>query len=256
MDAIYKPKGKAQEYSKLALNLYKGCAHACSYCYAPSATFCDRKLFSSDEYISVRKNILNDLEKQSNSKKFKQEYDGSPVLMSFTSDAYQPLEIKEGATKKALVIMKKAGIRPQILTKSGIEGITRDIDILKSTKSIWAVTLTTDSPEESLRWEPGAALPEERISSLKFAKKNGLETWVSFEPVFNPDAVIRLIEMTREYVDLYKVGKINYHPLSQTLDWGNFLKNVESTLGDHPRYIKKDLESYRPSLKNATVMRH
>ncbi len=32
---IYVPKGRAREYSPLALNLYRGCEHRCSYCYCP-----------------------------------------------------------------------------------------------------------------------------------------------------------------------------------------------------------------------------
>ena len=45
MSIIYEPRGKAREYAELAVNLYKGCAHACIYCYAPAATFCDRGKF-------------------------------------------------------------------------------------------------------------------------------------------------------------------------------------------------------------------
>ena len=33
---IYEPRGKAREYSPLAVNLYFGCGHRCEYCYAPS----------------------------------------------------------------------------------------------------------------------------------------------------------------------------------------------------------------------------
>ncbi len=31
--AIYKPNGKAGEFSAWAANFYNGCGHACSYCY-------------------------------------------------------------------------------------------------------------------------------------------------------------------------------------------------------------------------------
>ena len=38
---IYEPSGRAREYAPLALNLYNGCPHGCTYCYAPAATHKD-----------------------------------------------------------------------------------------------------------------------------------------------------------------------------------------------------------------------
>ena len=38
LQAIYEPKGRAGEYSRLALNVYRTCVHGCRYCYVPGAT--------------------------------------------------------------------------------------------------------------------------------------------------------------------------------------------------------------------------
>lgn len=243
MSIIYEPKGKALEYSPLAANLYKGCAHACKYCFAPKATFTDHNIFSSAEYIRARPKIMEQLEKDA----IKLAGDKRPILLSFTSDLYQPINDKLKLSRLALHIFNRYDLTATILTKAGTRACV-DFDLLsKNANNTFAVTLTTDNPVQSLFWEPGAALPEERIKSLRIAKQAGIKTWVSFEPVINPAAVIRLIEKTHTFVSLYKIGKLNYHAYAKTIDWALFLKNVEAALDKYgcARYIKKDLEAYR-----------
>jgi len=240
---IYQPGGKALEYSPLAANLYKGCGHACKYCFAPSATFTDRVKFSSPEYIKPRPNILNQLQQDAE----KLRGDKRPVLLSFTSDPYQPANDQFRITRKALSILWANDITATILTKGGMRAC-KDFDILfRNHNNSFSVSLTTDDPVESIEWEPFAALPKDRIDSLRQAKSGGIKTWVSFEPVINPSAVIRLIGETYTFVDLYKVGKLNYHPFCQKIDWRDFLYSVEIALNKYnaKRYIKKDLEAYR-----------
>lgn len=238
---IYEPKGKAREYSPLACNLYKGCSHACSYCYAPSATFTPREKFISE--IKPRPNVIQQLEKDCKT------FSGNKneILLSFTSDAYQPCEEKFKITRQAIKLLVDHDLTPVVLTKGG-QVATRDFDLLKLNKrSRFAVTLTTDEVEESALWEPCAALPEIRINNLVKAKDSGIGTWVSFEPVFNPGAVLRLIDATHDFVDFYKVGKLNYHPLAKYINWVSFLHDVEERLNHYnkPFLIKKDLEAYR-----------
>ena len=242
MPVIYEPRGKALEYSPLACNLYRGCSHGCVYCFAPSATYTDRAFFHSASFISPRKGIVDQIEKEAGG----MQGDPRQVLFCFTTDPYQSIERNFKLTRWALMTMVKNRLVPQILTKAGAWAVERDMDLLQKARGIWASTLTTDDPEESIRWEPGAASPADRIESLRIAKAGGLSTWVSFEPVFNPSAVLRLIDQTHEFVDLYKVGKLNYHPVSKEIDWSRFLSDVTARLDRYgsARYIKKDLAAY------------
>ena len=121
---------------------------------------------------------------------------------------------------------------------------TRDFDLLaQNPENAFSVTLTTDDPTESLLWEPGAAATEDRIKSLQIAKRAGINTWVSFEPVYNPETVYRLIDTTHDFTDLYKVGKMNYHPIAKEIDWPTFRNTIIDKLEklEKPYYIKKDL---------------
>lgn len=240
MPAIYEPRGKAREYSPLACNLYKGCSHACVYCFAPSATFVDRDKFSSPEYIQARPGILAALFNEAP----KMAGDPREILLSFTSDPYQPCEKTKKLTRMALKTLLENRLTVTILTKGGSWGIIRDMDLLRTNpRNAWSVTLTHDNPAISLEWEPGAALPEDRIESLRIAHDNGIKTWVSFEPVFDPEAVYRLLEATAPFVDFFKVGKLNYHPLAKEIDWPGFRDRIITQLKKlgKPYLIKKDL---------------
>jgi len=239
MPIIYEPRGKALEYSPLAANLYKGCSHGCRYCYAPSATFKKRSVFHSDEFIKPRSGVLKQFE--SDCKKFAG--DERECLFSFTTDPYQPCESEHGITRKALKIALVNNIKPVILTKGG-KLAEKDFDILKKfSEKKFGVSLTTDCEKESIEWEPGAALPTERINSLMEAWTLGIETFVSFEPVINPDAVLRMIDSTCEFVDFYKVGKLNHHRFQKEIDWVSFRESVILKLESlNKKYmIKKDL---------------
>ena len=136
------------------------------------------------------------------------------------------------------------GLTVTILTKGGSWGLERDLDLLSlNPKNAWSVTLTHDDPDVSRKWEPGAALPADRLESLRLAHANGIRTWVSFEPVIDPDAVYRLLEETQGFVDFYKVGKLNYHEHAKTINWPEFREEIEEQLKKlgKPYLLKKDL---------------
>lgn len=240
MNIIYEPRGRAREYAPLAVNLYRGCSHACEYCYAPAATFCHRETFSDPAHVKSRPFILEKLKKEAR----KMQGDPRDILLCFTCDAYQHLERLSRITRRALEILMAHDLTVTILTKSGPWGILRDKDLLKlNPRNSWAATLTHDDPTVSVKWEPGAALPADRIEALKIAHDAGIITWVSLEPVIDPEAVYRLLEATHQFVDFYKVGKLNYHPLAAAINWREFRQRVESLLLrlSKPYLLKMDL---------------
>lgn len=237
MSIIYEPKGRAKEYCKLAANLYRGCGHGCKYCYAPDATRADREKFYREP--QPRKDVISKLTRQLEKNTF-----NGPVLLCFTCDPYQPINDEYGLAGQALQLLKFNGILVEILTKGG-KRAEKDFHMLGAGDKIGA-TLTFVSDADSLEWEPGAALPAERFAMLEKAKSMGISTWASLEPVIDPGQSLEIIRRTHEYVDLFKVGTLNHHPLAREIDWHKFAADAVRLLRELncSYYIKNDLRRY------------
>jgi DNA repair photolyase len=237
MAVIYTPRGKAGEYAKLALNIYRGCDHKCKYCYAPRVLRMGKDDFHSP---LPRKDILKQVEKDASIFKGNK----SHITMSFTSDPYQHIDFKYKFTREAIKILHKNNLSVQIITKSG-KRAERDFDLLTS-NDILTTTMTFLDDNDSLEWEPNAALPEQRIEAIKNAKKKGIQTWVSLEPVIDPEQSLKIIEKVHKFVDFFKVGKLNYHPLSLKINWKTFGNEAIEILKKYNKkyYIKNDLKAY------------
>lgn len=237
MKAIYRPKGRAQEYCEYAVNIYNGCPHRCVYCYVPEMIKKTRSEFAltvSRSYICEK--VEEDL------KEIKGR--GIEIQLCFICDPYPALEAKTGRTRQIIQAIKESENRVRILTKAGPLA-QRDFDLL-GPEDWFGQTLTCDNSADSQSWEPGAALPQERIANLRLAKKKGISTWVSLEPVIYPEQTYQLIEWTREFVDEYKIGKLNYHPRQYEINWQLFVQSVKSQLEKLGKayYLKNDLRVY------------
>lgn len=240
MSVIYEPRGKAREYSPLALNLYLQCSHQCKYCYAPSAMQKKREYYFVNP--EPRKNVLQNLHRE-----LKKDSPKKQVMLSFIGDVYSETTDNNLTTREALKLLNYYHVPVAILTKGGNRCL-KDLDIFKEFGEHIQVgtTLTFMDKEKSMEWEPGAAMPEERLQVLKKLHDEGIKTFVSFEPVIEPDESIKLIERTLKdnSVDVYKIGKINnYQGIDKKIDWNCFLSRALDLLRDTGKhiYIKHDL---------------
>ena len=236
---IYETKGRAREFNELAINLFAGCGHACVYCYGADVTHTDKERFINEPKPRVTPEDI-----QRSAEYYSSRGEKRSILLCFVTDPYQPIEAETKLTRTAIEILHCYHLRVTLLTKGGKRAM-RDFDLLKSNDA-FATTLTLANSKDSAIWEPGAAPPEERILSLKEAHKLGIETWVSLEPVVYLFQTLELIRQTMDFVDHYKVGAMNYHPHSKTIDWCSFgweIKDYMDRLGVNYK-LKKDLKQY------------
>lgn len=246
MRVIYEPKGRAKEYSELACNWYMGCTHGCKYCFAPG---CMRKKMEDwHKNVTLRDNILHLFRKDAED--MYENKDTRPILFSFLSDPYQPIEKKYKITRQILQIVKQYKLKSKILTKGSYELVSRDFDIIKAAKVELGVTVCFIDDEMRKEWEPNAAPVDERFQILKEAHEAGIYTWVSLEPVINPEQALAVIRKAAPYVNFWKVGKLNHmKEVEDKVDWHKFHADVVALLNsiNAKYYIKEDLNKYSQS---------
>lgn len=242
---IYEPQGRAREYSPLALNIKRGCSHSCLYCYVPqmflkyNKSYVHSQVTANTDFLILEKSAkkLMGCNKQ--------------ILLSFTGDPY--CGVSPETTSKSLEILLKYQHKVAILTKGGSRCL-KDLEIFKKYGNSIKVgaTLTFDNVKDSYEWECNAAIPSDRIDTLRILKENGIRTWVSFEPVIFPNQTLNLLEIVSDFIDEVKVGKINnYKNLDKNIDWNSFIRDVVSICRNKevPFYIKKDLLIFNEDTK-------
>lgn len=150
------------------MNIYRGCAHQCSYCYA---IYSQRYLEQDDFYhdIYYKGNIVEQLEKQLASPRWTKEI----ICLGTVCDSYQPVEKELGIMRDVLKLFIKYRNPIIISTKSDL--LLRDIDLIKELSSLTfvniAATITTMDETLASIVEPGAVSPARRATMLKRMKE-------------------------------------------------------------------------------------
>lgn len=249
---IYETRGRAREYFELAANLYDGCEHGCQYCYGAGVLHKDPTEYFKPAKPRLRSKLDGLFALATDANRLAAKGEKRHVLLSFVTDPYQPAEDEYQLTRRAIQILHKAGLPVAILTK-GAERAMLDFELLTK-GDCFGVTLTFSDRERSRLWEPRADLPDERILALEEAHDLGIQTWVSCEPVIDPSETLGLIETTAPFVDVFKVGTLNYpdklpgelRRQVRNISWQEFARNAVKLLDrlGANYYIKRDLGKY------------
>lgn len=250
MSYIYKPSGRAFEYSPLALNHWTGCEHQCLYCYNKSSVYM-AKHYKTADTCKPRDINLKKFEKELAKNKYNEQ-----VLLCFQGDPYTIMEEKLNWTTKILELLNEYDVPTAILTKGGNRCL-KDIELFKQFKNIKVgATLVFKDDKMAKMVEPGAAPTSERIEALKILRAANVKTWVSFEPVVFPEDTLDMIAWARENVDEMKIGKLNHEKAFEReiqlniptfkmkpIDWYTFGTDAVSlaSTGSAKFYIKQDL---------------
>lgn len=244
-DVIYRPAGNAGEYAPLATNPWKGCGHGCKYCYVPLATHIDRALFNEaavlrpDYFARLNRDLVRH-----------RHLSGTPheqIFITFSSDPFHLGDLRP--TQEVMEMLQEGGLAFCTLSKGGSRA-EPFWPLYRWDRDAYACTLTTLDDDFSRKWEPKAALPADRIATLKRFSDHRIFTWVSLEPTLDVEASLEIVRATHGFVDLYKIGKANYlKEITRTTDWRDYtLRMIDlcQSLGVK-HYIKRDLQEWLPA---------
>lgn len=164
-------------------NPYRGCAHACIYCYArethtylaldPGRSF--------QEVLFAKVNAPAVLRAELARPSWTREH----VVVGTATDPYQPVEGKYRLTRRILEAFADFATPASVTTKGTL--VVRDIDVLQDLArragTAVNVTITTLDPVLWRRLEPGAPPPEKRLEAVRRLAGARVPTGVFVAPV-------------------------------------------------------------------------
>ncbi len=165
------------------LNIYRGCAHGCRYCYALYShqylSSKGPKAFHKDLYVKI--NVPELLEKELSAPGWQREV----INIGGVTDSYQPLEAQYELMPQILKLLIKYKTPAIISTKSDL--VLRDFDLIDQLSRITyiniAATVTTVDEQLAGKLEPFASRVEARLSMLKEFKKTYASTGLHMMPI-------------------------------------------------------------------------
>ena len=164
------------------LNIYRGCAHGCKYCYAMySHDYLGSKGEAFAQDIYVKTNIVEELEKELASPTWKREV----INIGGVTDSYQPAEAQYQLMPQILKLLIKYKTPAIISSKSSL--VLRDFDLIDELSRLTyiniAATITTVNEEIREKIEPGSVTTQERFKVLKEFRKTNASIGLHVMPI-------------------------------------------------------------------------
>jgi DNA repair photolyase len=180
-----------------SVNPYRGCAHACAYCYA--RTYHEYLGWGAgtdfDTRIVAKINAPQLLDRELSKASWKRD----AISFSGVTDCYQPAERALGLTRGCLEACLRHETPAGVVTKSAL--VLRDLDLLgelaRGPGAHVVLSIPFGNAEESRKLEPFASVPEARFRALEKLSAAGIRTGLSISPVitgWNDSDIPRLLQ--------------------------------------------------------------
>lgn len=162
-----------------SVNCYRGCIHACTYCFArPYHEYLGYGAGTDFETkIVVKINAPELLRKELGKKSLR----GQSISFSFTTDPYLPLEANYELTRRCLQVCHEFRNPVGIVTKSPL--VTRDIDVLAKLDAVVYFSIPFLTTEKSKPFEPFTPIPDARFRAMKNLADAGISVGIAIAPI-------------------------------------------------------------------------
>ncbi len=194
-------------------NPYRGCVHACDYCYGrTSHEYLGHTKEEFERVIYIKVNAAEALERNISTPKWKKQKN-KLVNLGTVTDPYQSIDEKYEITRKVLEKFYYHQNPVVLTTKSDL--IVRDVDILKKLGKLTNVVFSIPSFDQKFIdiIEKGAPPISRRLEAIEQLKKAGVVVGVLLIPIMpymndNKDDIRNIVKTLAEYKVDYVIPDI------------------------------------------------
>ncbi|HZC12322.1 MAG TPA: Rv2578c family radical SAM protein [Mycobacterium sp.] len=229
---------------KFTVNGYRGCSHACRYCFArPTHEYLDLDYGNDfDTQIVVKTNVADVLRREVGRRSWRRE----TVALGTNTDPYQRAEGRYALMPGIIGALAGSGTPLSILTKGTL--LRRDLPLIVEASGqvpvSLAVSLAVADPELHKQVEPGTPTPQSRLGLISAIRDADLDCHVMVAPVLPhlTDSVEHLDGLLRQIALAGATGVTVFglHLRGSTRGW--FMSWLART---HPQLVGRYRELYR-----------
>jgi DNA repair photolyase len=201
--ALNKVPKQSQMPFRWTVNPYRGCTHACTYCFArPTHTYLDLDAGRDFEReIIVKVNVPELLRAELSRPSWKREH----VALGTNTDPYQWVESRYRLMPGIWQALRDADTPGSLVTKSPL--VLRDIELLQELHERCDMTVYLSVPTlDEGAWrqtEPHTPSPRARLEAVAALNRAGIPAGVLIAPLMpgindSPDQVRQIVKLARE----------------------------------------------------------
>lgn len=184
-----------------SVNPYRGCNHACAYCYArPTHEYLS---FGAGTDFDTRLVVKREAPRLLRLAFDRPSWRGEVVMFSGVTDCYQPIEASLRLTRQLLEVCAEYRNPVRLITKAPL--IERDLDVLRRLHEVASVRVAISVPiwDQALARaiEPGVATPKRRVETIRRLADAGIPVGVMVAPIIpgvSDEGLAHVLEAARE----------------------------------------------------------